>query len=196
VEYVVVEHFSGDELILIRLRQPTPGIWKIIVYNESSRVSSYNIWLPMERFLKPGTTFLQPQSNNTLCEPANTDNVMVVNAYNHYDNSIFLNASRGFTASGQVKPDLAAPGVNIFGPVPGGGYGRMTGSSVAAAHGAGCAALMLEWGIVRGNDPYMQSIAITNYLIRGARRSEIVYPNREWGFGAIDIYGAFEEIYI
>ncbi len=195
VEYIVVEQLTGDQIALIRFRDPTPGIWRIVVYNESPDAAGYNMWLPMEQFIKEGTYFIQPQPNTTLCEPGNTDNVMTMNAYNHYDDSIYLHASRGYTLSGERKPDLSAPGVNIYGPLPGGRFGRMTGSSIAAAHAAGCAALMLEWGIVKGNAPYMQTVRITNYFVRGARRKNIIYPNREWGYGELDFYGVFEEIF-
>ncbi len=195
-EYVLVEELTGDLLILIRLLKPTPGIWKIRVYNESMKTVSYNMWLPMAQMIKEETRFLKPDPDITLCEPANSKDVLVVTAFNHYDNSLFLHASRGYTLSLQKKPEMAAPGVNVYGPLPRGRYGRTTGSSVAAAHAAGCAALLLEWGVVKGNSPYMQTIGATNYLIRGARRRNMVYPNREWGYGELDIFGVFEKIYI
>ena len=53
------------------------------------------------------------------------------------------------------------------------------------------AALMLEWGILEQNQIFIQTTAIENYLIRGAERKEnLVYPNREWGYGTLNIYEA------
>ena len=55
--------------------------------------------------------------------------------------------------------------------------------------------MMLEWGTVRGNDPGMDTSAIKNQLIRGARRRQnIVYPNRDWGYGIMDIFNVFENM--
>ena len=42
------------------------------------------------------------------------------------------------------------------------------------------------------NDIYMNGISVKNYLIRGARRErEIDYPNRQWGYGEVDVYNSF-----
>ena len=71
----------------------------------------------------------------------------------------------------------------------------LTGSSAAAALGAGACALLLEWGIVRGNVPAMDSITIQRYLIRGANRLNIFdYPNKTWGYGSLDLYDAFRSV--
>lgn len=50
----------------------------------------------------------------------------------------------GFTPNGIIKPDVTAPGVEIFGPYPREQYGTMTGTSVAAAVTTGIAALFLQ----------------------------------------------------
>ena len=95
----------------------------------------------------------------------------------------------------RLEPDLVAPAVNVFGPLPGGRFGTRTGTSVAAAHTAGASALLLEWGVLKGNVPYMNTSDVKEYLIRGATRSpERTYPNREWGYGALNLYNTFEAI--
>ena len=67
-----------------------------------------------------------------------------------------------------------------------------SGTSVAAAHVAGAAANLLSWGIVEGNDTIMSEAAIKAYLIRGAQRNPALsYPNREWGYGVMDLYQTF-----
>ena len=115
-------------------------------------------------------------------------------------------ASRGYNWRGEITPDIAAPGVTIYGPLPRQGnaaipagdntprYGYRSGSSAAAAVTAGAAALLAEWGIVRKNDINMDSVGVQKYLIRGANRAGRVFPNEEWGYGTLDLYGAFEVI--
>ena len=118
---------------------------------------------------------------------------MTAAAYRHRDDSLYLESSRGFTPNGAVKPNFAAPGVDIRVPLPGGGYGEASGSSLAAAQAAGITALLFEWAIVRGNEPYFSGISVKNFLQRSARREEnLTYPNREWGYGRLDLYRAFE----
>ncbi|MEG1992720.1 MAG: S8 family peptidase [Acetivibrio sp.] len=196
VEYDLVEINARSELIFVRMLDPTPGIWRLRIKNEDDFKTRFNIWLPIENFLDGETYFLDPEPNITVCEPGNVPLSMTITAYDHYNDSLYLSASRGYNNNGYIKPDLAAPGVNVYGPLPNNRYGRMSGTSVAAAHGTGCAALMLEWGIVKKNDPYMQTIRITNYFMRGARRKELVYPNREWGYGEIDLFKVFQELRI
>lgn len=194
VEYTVVEPYTGDEVIVIRILNPTPGIWRINVTNKNEYSAGFNMWLPIENFLQPETRFLMPQPDITLCEPANSLEVLVSTAYNHVDNSIYLEASRGYTSSGAIKPDIAAPGVNVYGPVPGGGFERKSGTSIGAAHCAGAAALLLEWGIVRGNNIGLQTTGVINLLVRGAERDVMEYPNRIWGYGKLNIYNSFQQL--
>lgn len=193
VSYSLVENNTGSEVIVIRLVNPTPGIWRVRVYNEGSQASSYNMWMSMERFILPETFYLEPNPDTTVCEPGNAFNVLTFTAYDHTTDSLYLNVSRGYTIENNIKPELAAPGVDVFGPALRGRYGRKTGSSVAAAHGTGAAALMLEWGVLEGNQIFIQTTAIENYFVRGAeRREDLIYPNREWGYGKLDVYNSFQ----
>ena len=101
-----------------------------------------------------------------------------------------MESGRGYTKSGVIKPDLAAPGVQV--PTA---LGTVTGSSMAAALSAGCVAQFMEWAVVDGNAPTVESRGIKSFLIRGADRSEnIVYPDNRWGFGKLDINGTFETL--
>ena len=127
--------------------------------------------------LTPGTAFIP----------------LTMTAYNPINNSLYVNASRGYTTERIVKPDLAAPGVDYMAPILNGEFAPQTGTSVAAAHTAGVVALFLEWAVVRGNDPGIDSIVIKNYFIRGARREgNLTYPNRDWGFGILDLFNVFD----
>lgn len=194
VNYNIAESYTGDEVILIHFERPRPGIWRFHVYNENFGEGNFNIWLPMEKFILEETAFLHPDPNITICEPGNTLLPITCATYNHVNDSIYLYSSRGYTSSGTIKPDITAPGVNIYGPLAGGGFTRMTGSSIAAAHVAGVAAILFEWGLIEGNNMDMRGIDVKNLLIKGAQRKNIIYPNREWGYGTLDAYGAFENL--
>jgi hypothetical protein len=88
-------------------------------------------------------------------------------------------------------PCLTAPGVNVGGIFPG-GQGTMTGTSVAAAITTGACALMLQWGIVQGNDVSLSSYQIRAFLLRGCERDiNIVYPNNQWGYGRLNLINTF-----
>ena len=109
------------------------------------------------------------------------------------DDSLYINSSRGFTRLNRIKPEVAAPGVNVIGPSQNGGFVSYTGTSVSAAHTAGIAALLYEWGIVKGNMPSMSTVEMKNLIIRGARRDvDLVYPNRDWGYGILDVFRVFD----
>lgn len=116
-----------------------------------------------------------------------TFRAVTVSSYNDANNSFYENSGRGFLSNGLIKPDVAAPGVNVSTPV-----GKVTGGSMAAALTAGGVAQFMEWAVVRFNSPSAGSQEIKNYLIRGANRnSSNTYPNREWGYGRLDIDGTF-----
>ena len=95
----------------------------------------------------------------------------------------------------QVKPDVAAPGVNIVAARSGGGYETVTGTSFAAPFVTGSAALLMQWGIVDGNDPFLYGEKVKAYLIRGARRfpGYAPWPNPQMGWGALCVEGSLPE---
>ena len=90
---------------------------------------------------------------------------------------------------------MAAPGVDVYSPLPGGNFGVASGTSIAAALLTGVTAMLLEWGIVMGNNRSMDTYQIKKYLIRGVnRKSNLTYPNKDWGYGMVNIYGTFESL--
>lgn len=195
VDYKIVETLSGKFLVTLLFDRPSVGIWRINIYGSQVLNGKYNMWLPVGQFLREGTFFLNSNPNTTLTSPGSAVAPITVAAYDHYGDSIDIDSGRGYNSDGFVKPDLAAPGVNVYGPVEFDRYGRRTGTSIAAAHVAGCVALLMEWGIVSRNQRFLNTINIKNYLIKGARRSgNRVYPDRYWGYGFLDIYNVFESL--
>ena len=267
LDYYTAESQNGEQLVLMRMYDPTPGIWRFRIYTEQEFDGSFDIWLPVRNFLKEGTYFLRPDPDITITDPGNTAIPITVASYRVADRAIYLHSGRGYTRDGTIKPDIAAPGVDIYGPAPGIGrprpqrdaesagyagvagtatelpedvagnvgtalpedvagnaagnlqenatgnavgnlqgnataalqdarYTVQSGGSAAAALAGGACALLLEWAIRLGRRPNMDTVEIKRLLKGGAGRSGIVYPNREWGFGTLDLYGAFEELRI
>lgn len=191
---------SGDALVLMRFENPTPGIWTVGVVDETNTPDArFDAWLPLSDFVNGKVYFLRPDPETTLTTPSYVPDAVTVAAYNSRDNSIYQNSGRGFSRDGRIKPDLAAPGVdmtivgNRLGEAP--VISTYTGSSLAAAVMAGAAAQFAQWAVVDGNSPYIRSQELKNYFIRGAvRERNIEYPNPIWGYGRLDLYGTFEEM--
>ena len=167
------------------------GVWRIILTPRRIVDGTYQMWLPAQAALNVGTAFLTPNSMSTLTVPSTASQAVTVAAYDARTFSYADFSGRGPAAvyeGGNVpKPDLAAPGVLVNAPVPGGGYRAFSGTSFAAPFVTGSAALLMEWGIVRGNDPYLYGEKVKAYLRRGARElpgySE--WPNAQLGYGVL-----------
>ena len=196
VEYQMVGVRSGDLLVFFRFDRPTRGLWEIVVYAEDSIVEGhYHIWLPLRQFMSGDVIFLRSSPDVTLTVPSTAEVPMTAGAYDVQTGSLFLDSSRGFTAVGDIKPDYVAPGVNVYGPDLRNRYTTRTGTSAAAAVAAGGSALLLEWAIKRQYARNVNSVNIKNYILRGARREEgRTYPNKEWGYGVLDIYEALNKL--
>lgn len=192
VNNIILEGDTGDQVILIRFQTPQPGIWKFRVYNMDNANSEFNVWLPSGQLITDETYFSQSSPDKTITSPGNAIKSMTITSYNSQSGGIAINASRGYTRSNIIKPDLAAPGVDITCPLIGNTYGTASGTGCATAHTAGIAAMMLEWGIVKGNYTSMNGLDIKKLLVRGANRSEdIEYPNNVWGYGKVNVYNVF-----
>ncbi len=193
VQYELSEVISGDERLLLSFQRPTPGIWRIRVFSGGSLENSFHMWLPITGFISDNTYFLRSDPNTTITEPGNAAPILTVSGYNGKTDSIWLDSSRGYTRDGQVKPDITAPAVEVSCIDRFGRSSTLTGTSAAAALGAGACALLMEWGIVQDNVPTMDNVTIQRFLIRGARRpAAFEFPNQSWGYGLLDLYGAFQ----
>ena len=184
---------SGSQFIFMRFENPMSGIWRILIRNSLDIRETFHIWLPVRGFITDETYFLRPDPDTIITDPGNARYPITVTAYDHTKNSIYIHASRGYSLSGRIKPDLAAPGVNILGAsVSGRRLTRMSGTSVSAAHLAGAAAILLNWGVLNANYPYLNTPVLKSIFVRGAQRNPaLTYPNREFGYGTLNLYEAF-----
>lgn len=185
---------DNNNNVIIALKNATQGIWNIVLYGDLIVSGEYWAWLPITGQVSPSVEFLRPVPEYTVVIPSTALRAIKCGAYNSNDQSLLVSSSWGPTRLFRVAPDFVAPGVDVKGIYPT-GYGTMTGTSVASAVTAGLTALLLEWGIVQGNNASMDSDLIRSYLISGCQReNNLTYPNEQWGFGKVNLYGTFEVI--
>lgn len=167
------------------------GVWRIVLTPRQIVSGEYQLWLPSQSALNVGTAFLLPNSANTITIPSTAARVVTVGAYDSrtfsyadFSGRGALNAQEGTAA---FKPDIVAPGVAVTAVQPGGGYAEMTGTSFATPFVTGSSALLMEWGIVNGNDAYLYGEKVKAYLRRGARKLPgfAVWPNNQMGYGTL-----------
>ena len=161
----------------------TPGIWEIVLTPRKIVTGEFEMWLPSENVLNKGTAFLYPSERRTLTIPSTADRVISVGAYDALTMTYADFSGRG----GEGKPDLVAPGVRVVAPTREGTYEAVSGTSFATPFVTGAAALLMEWGIVRGNDVYLYGEKVKAYLQRGASPLPAFteYPNKQVGYGAL-----------
>lgn len=173
------------------------GQWGIRINLLNQYTGVFDIWLPISEGLNTRTRFLQPTILNTLGIPATVENVIAVGSYNYITNNISSFSGRGRPAMFQlIRPDLVAPGENISSLAPNKSFDTKTGTSMAAPNIAGIAALMMEWGIIKGNDPFLYGERLKYYLVVSANRprTDIRYPDPSWGYGEVCLFAAIENI--
>ena len=163
----------------------TSGVWKIILTPKKIVSGDYALWLPSQNILNQGTGFLFPNVQGTQTIPSTAFRTIGVGAYNAKTMTYADFSGRGSGA--RIKPDIVAPGVDVMAPIPGGTFGKFSGTSFATPFATGSAALLMQWGIVEGNDAFLYGEKVRAYFQRGAR--EILgfreYPNQVVGYGAL-----------
>ncbi|MDR2650417.1 MAG: S8 family peptidase [Clostridiales bacterium] len=185
--------YSGNsaQLTVIRISDPTPGIWRLQLYGELILDGVFHIWLPISGMGSSGIDFLTPDPNYTVTVPATAVGIIACGAYSTRDNSLYELSSWGPSRLHAAIPDLAAPGVDVGGIFPS-DYGIMSGTSAAAAITAGACALLLEWGLILENAVSMNTYHVRSVLIQGCERDTwLEYPNDQWGYGRLNLYNSF-----
>jgi subtilisin family serine protease len=193
VDYRIEVKETASQLIYFRFAKPKRGLWTVRVYPASTITGQYNLWLPISAFIGGTIYFLRSNPDMTLTSPGTARQVITVGGYQVSNRSIYADSGRGYTTDQDVKPDFVAPAVAVYGPGLKHNYVSMTGSSAAAAVAAGAVAQIMQWAFKEQNMPTLSNEGIKNMLVRGAERSgDRSYPNREWGYGTLDVYHSFE----
>lgn len=184
-EIIILLSGVGEETI-------ASGIWTMDMTTNENVLGSYDMWLPIAEGLNIATRFLRPSTDNTVGIPGTVADVITVGSYNFINSTISPFSGRGNEELDPVKPDLVAPGENIESSTPGGGFEPRSGTSMATPHVAGACGLLMEFGIVKGNDPYLYGERSKYFLLKGANRSriDVQYPNNSWGYGTLCLAGA------
>ena len=177
------------------------GIWSFLITPVSSSQHDYHMFLPRITVRNSATRFLVPTPELTMTIPAFTRSALTVGAYDTVTDGYadFSGRDKEMGEEERLffavnsKPDISAPGVGIVAPASGGGYEAFSGTSFATPIVTGSAALLMEWGIVRGNDLFLYGEKIKAYLRKGAKplRGDWAYPNPKTGWGALCLDDSF-----
>lgn len=193
VEYRLLLENNDSQLIFMRFRNPSQGIWKISVKPVRVSDGRFHMWLPVPGFLTGEVYFLQADPDTTVAEPGSSLMAMTVAFYNGIDNSVDINSGRGYTRDERIKPDYAAPGVMVTGAGLNNEFVVRSGSSVSVGIAAGASALLMEWVIRQTGSRGVNSSQIRNIILLGAeQRPGAENPNREWGYGTMNLYRSLD----
>lgn len=202
--YLTSQEIYFDFLPNDNMRYINGGIWTFILEAVETVTGNYTFYLPSETVRSEQTRFLRPTPNVTLTIPSTASKVITVGAYQTALEAYADFSGRGYlyqdrlggrTEGSFIKPDLVAPGVGILAPTREGTYEAVTGTSFATPFVTGAAAMLMQWGIVNGNDPYLYGEKVKAYLRKGAQpiRGESELPNERIGFGSLCVAESFPE---
>lgn len=184
----ILPYYAGDNYI-------STGIWGFYVSAGNVISGRLDFWLPDSAILNENTRFENPEPDTTLTIPSTSASAISVGGYNALNYSYADFSGWGYTRlTNQIKPDIVAPAVNISSAAVGGGMTTKSGTSMACPFVSGSAALLMEWAIVRGNDPYLYGEKLKAYLIKGAQGlpGEEV-PSKRQGFGRLCLRNSIPE---
>ena len=176
LSYGQPSHYSVNQQVYIHVNTTAgtmeAGLWRLRLTAGTIVNGEYNLWLPTLEAVGNRTFFSESTAENTLTIPSTAQKAITVAGYNDRLDSLVDYSGRGSATGCPLKPDLAAPSNRILAPKVGGGYDAFTGTSMAAPFVTGAAALMMQWGIVEGYDPYLYGERVKAFLRIGAKRSK------------------------
>ena len=199
VLYGVPTHYSASQEALFLLSAPAgelDGLWKLRCLGKKVADGRFDAWLPTIEEVTDRTAFLQPEPDLTITLPATALYPISVGGFRPETVTLSPFSGRGDQdCAGRVLLDLTAPAESVRSAKPGGGYDTFSGTSMAAPFVSGAAALMMEWGVVQGNDLSLYGQRVKAFLCKGALRSPFLsYPNPQWGYGRLNLCGTMNEL--
>ena len=194
--FMTPQEIYFDFLPALGERYLNQGVWTFTLHPVRITTGNYTFYLPSSSVRSADTRFVRTTPDVTLTIPSTAGKVITVGAYDPVYEAYADFSGRGYlyeeqvnsrTSDTYVKPDLVAPGVGVIAPNRDGGYSPVTGTSFAAPFVTGAAALLMQWGIVMGNDPYLYGEKVKAYLRKGAQpiRGVAEYPDSRVGYGAV-----------
>lgn len=179
---------NGIQFVNIYISNITSGVWKINLIGDYIVEGRYDAWTLQRELLKPETKFFYPDPFITLTLPSTANNALTNSYFNTRTDEITESSGRGFTKDERIKPEVCSPGTDILTTSPNGENILVSGAGAGGAVLGGAIALILQWGIVNGNDKRLYPPKIKTYLIRSAvRKPGIEYPNQEYGYGMLSL---------
>ena len=199
VYYGVPTHYSASQEAIFLMEAPAgemDGLWKLRCTGKRVADGRFDMWLPTVEEVTDRTAFLQPEPDLTITLPATALYPISVGGYRTETETVSPFSGRGGQDCwGRVMLDIMAPAEAVRSAKAGGGYDVFTGTSMAAPFVSGSAALMMEWGIVQGNDLFLYGQRVKAFLCKGALRSPFLnYPNPQWGYGRLNLCGTMNEL--
>ena len=199
VFYGVPTHYSASQEAMFLLEGPPgamDGLWQLHCRGRRVSDGRFDVWLPTVEEVTERTAFLQPEPDLTITLPATALYPISVGGFRPETETASPFSGRGDQdCAGRVMLDLMAPAEMVRSAKAGGGYDVFTGTSMAAPFVSGSAALMMEWGIVQGNDLFLYGQRVKAFLCKRALRSPfLTYPNPQWGYGRLNLCGTMNEL--
>ena len=199
VFYGVPTHYSASQEALFLLGAPAgelDGLWRLRCQGRRVADGRFDVWLPTVEEVSDRTAFLQPEPDLTITLPATALYPISVGGFRPETETVSPFSGRGDQdCAGRVLLDLTAPAEAVRSAKAGGGYDVFTGTSMAAPFVSGASALMMEWGIVQGNDLFLYGQRVKAFLCKGALRSPFLsYPNPQWGYGRLNLCNTMNEL--
>lgn len=195
IQFFVERQGFGEERGEILFKNIKGGIWEFNLTGEMITTGRYDSWLLQRELLEPGTRFLNPDPYITVMSPGTARNIVTSAGYNQQTNTILPQSGKGFSRDGRVKPSVTNPAVNVLTTGLNDTLQVVSGMAVPGAILTGIGALIMEWGVVQGNDINMYPQKPRNFMVGATTKQEkLAYPNPEWGYGVVNIELLFQNL--